>query len=1097
MVVYLLSATDPHSASNGAAPTALPGSLGLAGEGGPRIGDEAWQMLWGQLFEPQQMPDEQYTDEYGFYDEDECAASDELDLFEHEDPDAPPPVPPLPRELHHLQHADGYESPATRRAPKHRSQRQQSERLGASEEIAAVSDDAAEVSSSAEAVTSDDNDNDESLYSATTADAASTSRSATQSKPPSSSHIGRGPPPTRHASAGYPQQHARASRSSSTRVHSASASISGRSRGISPGAAASFRQAYGQSWSSMQPLHSRHSMGPAAQGRFSSARSSYGARTPSAYSNVSMASSQRSFGPPVIVGRVEFDIDRRRGGRGANWYNTWVEQANQHQLKQQQAASRLTSTALASAPSVANDATSSSNAWSRRDSMELAQVTSPRSFDGSASAEPSRTERAPSHQRVGTSSSMHQLYLPQLVSSREPVPAQTSTGATEATSAADEDGDDTPSSSAVGAAVFTGSGGAALMAAAAAANDDTPSPTDDAPALVPKIPAETQPDDAQRASLALTDASASSVSTDTAHSVRGAEAEPETTSVKPEATPSSPEAALPVSNSMPSVAVSPPQAGTSRDSAASLSSSRHSDQDRTPQVPTMRIRTASGVSRGIDSISSFATFATSAADPTLLDSPLSPAGDQRSQSSSTDGTVSERDDEYERLSDSEDKHNSALDEQDGVYPQLLAENIKTDASYIAAEPEWESFAHGRRKGSRGGVIFGNASFAGEENAGLGILGSDSFGSLQHPSGAAQDDALERSSLDEPTILPPQDDVGDVTRMVDELRSAQADGINKPAGLGSPFQHSRSTFSTEDSQPSQELASLHRDSQSTDASSEHSLVISRPGDGDAVPQSESTRAIADLEKTLQDLGPRMNSNDDSMHFNGGQFGALEADAAVADHSFDTLATTESFHHEDAYGAMAHMSPPALERTTSTFSEDLPPITAPISTQPSEAAAQAESQASPARAPRSSSLRRAPEADSDVPPVPPLPPTNAPLDAESDSATAPPPPVAKDHLVPSPTLPEPASPTSSPRGFGSLRNGRTWVSPKIPAALNLHKDDQVKASPKTGGSEGSVPSKSPKQLFQKSFRFWRDKREHGNTTAGRESLLLTVQSTCLTL
>ncbi|BGP15187.1 hypothetical protein JCM10213v2_003144 [Rhodosporidiobolus nylandii] len=75
LMLYLLSTVDPYTQAP------LPGAAGFAGEGGPRISETAWNMLWSQLFaaeeEEQRMLDEEASD------------TDDEDY-------APPPVPPLP-----------------------------------------------------------------------------------------------------------------------------------------------------------------------------------------------------------------------------------------------------------------------------------------------------------------------------------------------------------------------------------------------------------------------------------------------------------------------------------------------------------------------------------------------------------------------------------------------------------------------------------------------------------------------------------------------------------------------------------------------------------------------------------------------------------------------------------------------------------------------------------------------------------------------------------------------------------------------------------------------------------------------------------------
>ncbi|KWU45499.1 hypothetical protein RHOSPDRAFT_32800 [Rhodotorula sp. JG-1b] len=83
LVLYLLSTSDP------ATQAPLPQAAALSGDGGPRIGEHAWNMLWGQLLAEDDADRQRQwygaRTEYGSEDE-------------GEDADDLPPVPPIPSE---------------------------------------------------------------------------------------------------------------------------------------------------------------------------------------------------------------------------------------------------------------------------------------------------------------------------------------------------------------------------------------------------------------------------------------------------------------------------------------------------------------------------------------------------------------------------------------------------------------------------------------------------------------------------------------------------------------------------------------------------------------------------------------------------------------------------------------------------------------------------------------------------------------------------------------------------------------------------------------------------------------------------------------
>lgn len=83
IVLYLLSTSDPTQSNTTSSP--LPGSRVFTAEDGPRIGEEAWNVLWRRLFEAEDDGMGFLTDSEGFSDD------DEYDLAK-----AAPPVPPIP-----------------------------------------------------------------------------------------------------------------------------------------------------------------------------------------------------------------------------------------------------------------------------------------------------------------------------------------------------------------------------------------------------------------------------------------------------------------------------------------------------------------------------------------------------------------------------------------------------------------------------------------------------------------------------------------------------------------------------------------------------------------------------------------------------------------------------------------------------------------------------------------------------------------------------------------------------------------------------------------------------------------------------------------
>ncbi|KAK4057866.1 hypothetical protein OIO90_001085 [Microbotryomycetes sp. JL221] len=261
LLLFLLSTNDPSPASL----TPLPGASGL--EGGPRIGEEAWSMLWSSFFE----------------DEVDSLAFEEEPLTEDEE--EYPPVPPIPASHRQDQPSEARDARTFGEIDRrvHRQQNQLAEGEGLSsdgaEELASGSSDFAngDLEGTIHQLPARENGRQ---------DGAKLSSSSKHFAGPS---IGRGLP------SGLP-------------------SPGPSRRGSVPARLSSFshpnlRHA-SQPNSASRPRHT--SYGPSIR-----SFSGFGYGAPAA----------PVFGPPVIVGRVEFDIDRRKGGK-ARWYESWLESAN-------------------------------------------------------------------------------------------------------------------------------------------------------------------------------------------------------------------------------------------------------------------------------------------------------------------------------------------------------------------------------------------------------------------------------------------------------------------------------------------------------------------------------------------------------------------------------------------------------------------------------------------------------------------------------------------------------------------------------------------------------------------------------------------------
>ncbi|GAA5870008.1 hypothetical protein JCM8547_001439 [Rhodosporidiobolus lusitaniae] len=275
LMLYLLSTSDPYSQGP------MPGAAGFSGEGGPRISEAAWSLLWAQLFAEEEemqreMQIQQEQQMMMMREEDDDATEDDEDYI------PPPPVPPLP-----LSHSQG--------------------RGGAVDEHGVFSDEGERVSQSSDAGASGS-----SVYSTdggSKSRKSSTSTSAAHHRASSvaQSGIGRGPPPSA-ASLISPNGAKRFTSLPSSVSHSHLRHTSRTSlRSISHAHRPLTRSSY-----------AAYANPPMALGGRST---SYGSYSPSM-----LGSSLPGYGASVVVGKVEFDIHST--ARGGKWYESWVAGAN-------------------------------------------------------------------------------------------------------------------------------------------------------------------------------------------------------------------------------------------------------------------------------------------------------------------------------------------------------------------------------------------------------------------------------------------------------------------------------------------------------------------------------------------------------------------------------------------------------------------------------------------------------------------------------------------------------------------------------------------------------------------------------------------------
>lgn len=237
LVLYLLSTSDPNA------------SNGFAGEGGPRIGEEAWKMLWGRLFEEAE--------------EEEIIAQVETESFSDEDYDAArqaPPMPPIPSS-HLNSHRNGY------------------------------------LQSDGE--TEADMETEDLLDSKGKSSSRRASNSSTKFSQGRGFPTGLPSPISRSTSAAAANSNSNPRRAFSTFSTTSQPNL--------------------RSTASRQSFSSNHSLRSKAFPHPNN-------RSPSVSNFSNKPLGGLGYGSSIIVGKVEFDIDMRRGGR-SKWYENWVEGA--------------------------------------------------------------------------------------------------------------------------------------------------------------------------------------------------------------------------------------------------------------------------------------------------------------------------------------------------------------------------------------------------------------------------------------------------------------------------------------------------------------------------------------------------------------------------------------------------------------------------------------------------------------------------------------------------------------------------------------------------------------------------------------------------
>ncbi|GAA5915338.1 hypothetical protein JCM8208_001702 [Rhodotorula glutinis] len=268
LVLYLLSTTNP------ATQQPFPQSAGFAGEGGPRISDGAWNLLWAQLMaeeeaERDMLLYEQQQREQNLLDSDDATDDDDY---------RPPPVPPIPSE-----HA----------APRQREQ---------SEDVALFSDEHEHERVSQSSVDGGASD-------------GKAPRTDNRASTIARAGLGRGPPPSSMS----PGAGVKRFSSFPTAAHPSLARRSSRQslRSASHRTAAQRTSSYGYA--------TAPASGRAAS--YGSARYASGPASLFSPSTVGGSAFFPGYGASVVVGKVEFDI--HAGSRQGKWYETWLASASQ------------------------------------------------------------------------------------------------------------------------------------------------------------------------------------------------------------------------------------------------------------------------------------------------------------------------------------------------------------------------------------------------------------------------------------------------------------------------------------------------------------------------------------------------------------------------------------------------------------------------------------------------------------------------------------------------------------------------------------------------------------------------------------------------
>lgn len=264
LVLYLLSTADPTTQAP------LPHAAAYTGDTGPRIGDHAWNMLWGQLLaeEESERQDALYgaPEDYGFGSENDS-----------EDAEGLPPVPPIPSE-----HAE-----------QHRARRESS---GGSGEA----DSATEAEESAPP----------SDHLSAAADGSATRAGSTTA---AQAALGRGMP------ASTPQNGKQARRIGSlptlSQTHGSRQCLRA---GPSRGGGSNLRGA------SASYLYSSLPASAASSGR-SNRSVSYSPSVFTAQGGPRSAPVLPTYGSSIVVGKVEFDV--HSSSRQGKWYESWLASA--------------------------------------------------------------------------------------------------------------------------------------------------------------------------------------------------------------------------------------------------------------------------------------------------------------------------------------------------------------------------------------------------------------------------------------------------------------------------------------------------------------------------------------------------------------------------------------------------------------------------------------------------------------------------------------------------------------------------------------------------------------------------------------------------